>query len=71
MFKDIIETVINELHNENNKKQVEYFIGPFINKLKTSYYIIIVLLVLIVGNLVYSNILLSEIIKIPKIIPNN
>ncbi len=66
MFKDIIETIVKELQNEKNLEHLDIVISPVLYKMKTSYYIIIILLVLIVANLVYSNILLSEMIKNSK-----
>lgn len=63
MLKDIVETIVRELHNEKNQEQLDSVIGPLSYRIKSSYYIIIILLILMVGNLVYSNILLSEVIK--------
>jgi hypothetical protein len=63
MFKDIIETVVKELQNIKNQEYLDTVLGPVLYRIKSSYYIIIILLIAIVGNLVYSNILLSEMIK--------
>jgi len=67
MFKDIIETIVKELQNEKTRenfdKYSDLFLGPLIYRLKISYYIIIFLLILMVANMIYSNILLSEIIR--------
>jgi len=66
MFKDVLETIVNELQNEKNQEHLYSIIGPLSYRIKTSFYIVIILLILMVANLVYSNILLSEIIKSSK-----
>jgi len=63
MFKDIIETISKELQNEKNQEHISSVIEPVSYRIKTSFYIITILLILIIANLVYSNILLTEIIK--------
>ena len=63
MFKDIIETVVKELQNEKTQEHLYSVLEPLSYKIKTSFYIVIILLILIVSNLVYSNTLLSEMIK--------
>ncbi len=63
MFKDIIETIAKELQNEKNQEHLYSVFEPLSHRIKTSFYIVIILLILIVGNLIYSNILLSEIVK--------
>jgi len=63
MIKDILDNLIKELHNEKNQENLYAALEPFSYKLKMSYIFVIVLLVLMLGNLVYTNILLSEIIK--------
>jgi hypothetical protein len=63
MFKDIIETIVKELQNEKNQEHIYSVLEPLSYKIKTSFYIVIILLILMVANLVYSNILLSEIIR--------
>ena len=66
MFKDIISTITKELQNEQNQEHVGIVLEPILYKMKSSYYIIVILMILIVANLVYSNILLSELVKGPK-----
>ncbi len=63
MLKDIVETIIRELQNEKNQEYIEFVFKPMSYKIKTSFYIIVIMLILIIGNLVYSNVLLFEIIK--------
>lgn len=63
MFKDIIETISRELQNEKNQEHIYSVLEPVSYRIKTSFYIVIILLILMVANLVYSNILLTEIIK--------
>ncbi len=66
MLKDVIETIVKELQNEKNLEDLDMVVGPVLYRIKTSYYIIIILLILIVANLIYSNILLSEMIKLNR-----
>lgn len=63
MFKDVIDTIIKELQNERNQEQINIVLEPVSYKFKTSFYVVVVLLILMVGNLIYSNVLLSEIIR--------
>jgi hypothetical protein len=63
MFKDIIETIAKELQNERNQGHIYSVLEPVSYRIKTSFYIVIILLILMVANLVYSNILLTEMIK--------
>lgn len=63
MFKDIIETIGKEIQNERNQEQLYIIFEPLIYKFKTSFYIIIFILILVLTNLFYSNMLLTEIIK--------
>jgi hypothetical protein len=63
MFKDIIETIARELQNEKNQEQIYTVISPLSYRIKVSFYMVLILLVLMVGNLVYSNLLLSEMIR--------
>jgi hypothetical protein len=67
MIKDIIENILRELQNEKNKDNFYSVLEPFANKLKFSYYIIIFFMIAIILNLMYSNMMLSEIIKYSKI----
>lgn len=68
MFKDVIETVFKELQNEKNQEYLYAILDPFTYKIKISFYIVAVLLILIVSNLVYMNIVLSD-LKIKNILP--
>jgi len=63
MFKDIIETIAKELQNERNQEHLYTVIEPLSYRVKTSFWVVVVLLILMVGNLIYSNILLSEVVK--------
>lgn len=63
MFKDIISTIVKELQNEQNQEHINEVLEPVTYRIKSSFYIVIILLVLMVGNLIYSNILLSEMTK--------
>jgi hypothetical protein len=63
MFKDMIETIVKELQNEKTQEHIDSILGPVSYKIKTSFYIIVILLILMLANLVYSNILLTEMIK--------
>jgi hypothetical protein len=63
MLKDMIETMVKELQNEKNQEHINTIFEPVSYRLKTSFYIVIILLILMLANLVYSNILLTEIIK--------
>lgn len=63
MLKDIILTIIKELQNEKNQEHIDNILRPVSYKLNTSFYIMVVLIILILVNLVYSNILLTEITK--------
>ena len=67
MFKDIIETVIKELQNEKTQEHIDSVLGPFLYRIKSSFYLTIILLIIIIANLVYSNILLTEMTKVTKI----
>jgi hypothetical protein len=53
MIKDILENLIKEIRNEKNQKQLTFVLEPVYNKLKFSYYLIVVLLLLMLINLVY------------------
>jgi len=63
MFKDIISTIVKELQNEQTQEHINEVIEPISYRMKSAFYIVVLLLILMVGNLVYSNILLSEIVK--------
>jgi hypothetical protein len=63
MIKDLIETLVKELQNERNQEHLYTILEPLSYRIKTSFYIVIILLILMVANLVYSNILLSEMMK--------
>ena len=63
MIKDIIETVMKELQNEKTQEHINSVLGPVSYRIKSSFYLIIILLIIMIANLVYSNILLTEIIK--------
>jgi len=62
MIKDILENLINELHNEKNKEQLYTALEPFSYKLRMSWYLLIIILVVVVANLIYTNLLLSELV---------
>lgn len=53
MIKDILENLIKEVRNEKNQKHLTFVLEPVYNKLKFSYYLIVVLLLLMLINLVY------------------
>lgn len=63
MFKDIISTIVKELQNEQTQEHINEVLEPVSYRMKSAFYIVIVLLVLMVGNLIYSNILLSEMVR--------
>lgn len=66
MFKDVFETLIKELRNEKNQEHIYSFIEPLSHRIRISFYIVIIILVLMVANLMYSNILLTEIIRVMR-----
>jgi len=66
MIKDLFHNLIKEIQDEKNQEVLYLVLEPLTNKLKFSYYMIVFLLLLMVANLIYSNTLLSEIIKHSK-----
>jgi len=63
MIKDILENLIKELQNEKNQENLHSALEPFSLRIKLSFYLVVFLLILIICNLIYSNVLISEIIK--------
>lgn len=63
MLKDILSTITKEFQNEKNQEQMYGIAEPFLNKLKLLFYILFIISVVVIVNLVYTNILLSDINK--------
>ncbi len=53
MIKELFDNLILEIGNEKNQERLSYVVDPLYNKLKFSYYIIVVLLLLVTANLLY------------------
>ncbi len=53
MIKEIFDSLIQEIGNERNQERLTYVVEPLYNKMKISYYIIILLMLLIIANLLY------------------
>lgn len=53
MIKELFDNLILEIGNEKNQERLSYVVEPLYNKMKFSYYIIVLLLLLVIANLLY------------------
>jgi len=65
MIKDVLGTIIKEFQNE--QEHINEIIGPITYKLKIAFYVTIILVLGILINATYSNILLHNLIYTSKI----
>lgn len=60
MLKDILVKLVTELKDH---EYVYEIIDPILYRIKTTFYIVVILLVLLVINMFYSNLLLYDLLK--------
>lgn len=63
MFRDAFGTIIKEFQDETNQNHLQTILGPVSAKVKTAYFIILALMLIITGSMIYSNIVLYNIVK--------
>lgn len=63
MIRDILDQVIQEAKDNKNQEVMSSIFKPLTYKIKIAYTIILLLLIILIINVLYSNTLLREIIK--------
>lgn len=63
MFRDAFGTIIKEFQDETNQNHLYTILGPVSNKIKTAYFIMLFMVFIIAGSVLYSNVLLYNIVN--------